>query len=297
MAGMTCSEGKPLYQLISVTGPDAQSFLQGQLTQDLRGVSGSRALPAAACTPKGRVLATLFIVKRDDGYDLVVPGDGAASLLQRLSLYRLRARLDLALHDDYLALAADAGANRAALLQSGLLPDKGTGETARAADLLVMRIGDDTVMLFGPGAALDALPLTAIRDDDSWRAALIRAGVVRIGLQVAEKFTPHMLSLDLAGAVSFNKGCYTGQEVVARTEHLGKSRRRLARYTGDTQGLAAGDEMTLDGEVIGTIVDAGGGEIVAVTPTDTHASVLQANGRAATPAPLPWSNGSPASGA
>ena len=116
----------------------------------------------------------------------------------------------------------------------------------------------------------------------------IRSGSVRISADNTEKFTPHMISLDQAGAISFQKGCYTGQEIVARTEHRGKSRRRLARYSSDANEIAVGDEL-FDGETaVGVVVNAAGGEVLAVTPAAIHDKVLLLNGADARPGELPW---------
>ena len=90
------------------------------------------------------------------------------------------------------------------------------------------------------------------------------------------------------GAISFTKGCYTGQEVVARTENLGKAKRRVARYRLAGGSASAGDRLTLDGSAMGEVVNAARDEFLAVVPVDRHADVLEVNGSAAAPAPLPY---------
>lgn len=282
-------DGNDLYQLITASGPDAESFLQGQLTQDVHAVSPGRTLLAAACTPKGRVLATVLLCRRADGFDLIVAADIAERFLQRLTMYKLRAKLELQLREDLRSFAVDGEAASDQLAGDGLSPDAGAGAVARKNDSLAVRIDSRVVAIFGTESIIETIPAAAVLDDTLWAVASIRAGQVSIGAANSEKYTPHMLSLDLAGAISFDKGCYTGQEVVARTEHLGKSRRRLMRYTTDAENAAIGDELTLDGEAAGTVVNAMGQDILAVTPQATHEKTLQLNGGDARPATLPWS--------
>jgi hypothetical protein len=218
-----------LYKLIAVEGPDALGFLQGQLTQDVGLVGTSAPLPAAWCNPKGRVFVTLQLVSTDDGYGLIVPAAMAERVIQRLTMYRLRARVRIEL-------------------------------------------------------ASDELP-AGIETDP---AALIRAGIATIDDTNSETFTPHMLNLDKLGAISFDKGCYTGQEVVARTEHLGKSKRRAMRYQADAEGIAVGDKLS-DGERnVGEVVNVAGRDLLAVTPIELHDSSLCRGNITVTPMPLPY---------
>ncbi len=127
-----------------------------------------------------------------------------------------------------------------------------------------------------------------IDPDDADSTKLILAGVPTIDASNSEKFTPHMLNLDKLGAISFTKGCYTGQEVVARTENLGKSKRRLMRYRADQYGLAVGDKLTLAGKSVGEIVNLSGQELLAVTPVEIHAETLTCGKLKTTPMGLPY---------
>lgn len=119
-------------------------------------------------------------------------------------------------------------------------------------------------------------------------AALIHAGIATIDESNTERFTPHMLNLDKLGAISFTKGCYTGQEVVARTEHLGKSKRRLMRYRADTDGIVSGDKLS-DGErEVGTVVNVVGRDLLAVTPVNVHDQTLTVGEVTVIPEGLPY---------
>jgi len=238
-----------LYELLSVTGNDARHFLQGQLTQDVRRVDAAYALACAWCNPKGRVVATMTLVRLADGLGLLVPANMGERLHSKLSMYKLRADVVL-----------------------------------------------DRVFEWRNSGAIDIDRLRAsgvvIPDDEcdapSAKSILIRAGIVTIDADNSEKYTPHMLSLDLAGAVSFDKGCYTGQEIVARTENLGHSRRRLMRYECDSNVPAVADELFDGNHAVGNVVNASGHDVLAVTPTELHGQALTLNGEAARPASLPW---------
>ena len=278
-----------MYQLLNVSGTDADNFLQGQLTQDISCLLEESALPAAWCTPKGRVVATMKLIRSGDGIDLLLPGAIATTFLQRISIYKLRADVQLEIRTHWQGIAINSAANLQRLADHGLLPD-GSRNSWRAGDQqLAVCISTDPVVVevFAPAEILQALGIEESLDESAWRSTLISTGAVRISADNSEKYTPHMLSLDLAGAVSFEKGCYTGQEIVARTEHRGKSRRRLARYECESN-VKTGDELFDGDRAVGAVVNASGQDILAVTPTDTHDKSLTINGTAATRIALPW---------
>ncbi len=119
--------------------------------------------------------------------------------------------------------------------------------------------------------------------------ALIEAGIPHIDARNTEAFTPHMLNLDKLDTISFTKGCYTGQEIVARTEHRGKSKRRMMRYIASNDDIDVGADVS-DGERnIGSVVNVVGRDLLAVTPIDHHEQVLQVGDVRIEPQPLPYS--------
>ena len=280
-----------MYQLLNVSGTDAENFLQGQLTQDISRLLEGAALPAAWCTPKGRVVATMKLIRSGDGIDLLLPDAIATTFLQRISIYKLRADVQLDIRADWQGIAVNSAADLQRLADHGLLPDGSINSCRISGRHLGICVSTDPVVVevFAPAEKLRALGIEESLNESAWRSTLIKTGAVRISAANSEKYTPHMLSLDLAGAVSFEKGCYTGQEIVARTEHRGKSRRRLARFVCESNESNTGDEL-FDGDVaVGTVGNASGQDILAVTPTDTHDKMLTINGAAAKPATLPWS--------
>jgi len=129
--------------------------------------------------------------------------------------------------------------------------------------------------------------LDAGSDLEQWRRGRLEAGIAEIGPAQSEEFTPHMLNLDLLGAVSFDKGCYPGQEIVARTHYRGATKRRMQRYT--TAGTAApGDKVMLGERSVGEVVNTIGAELLAVVPADDAAGDLDVNGAALTLQPLAY---------
>ena len=126
-------------------------------------------------------------------------------------------------------------------------------------------------------------------DPDSLDAAvLVSQGIPTIDASNTEAHTPHMLNLDKLDAISFTKGCYTGQEVVARTEHRGKTKRRMMRYSASDDGLAVGAKITDDERTVGEVVNVAGRELLAVTPLDLHDRILHADTIELTPLGLPY---------
>jgi len=157
--------------------------------------------------------------------------------------------------------------------------------------LIAINIGieEQCVELMGFGADLEkaGIQATSPASPDFLRGAKIRAGIPEILGSQAEKYTPHMLNLDLLGAVSFDKGCYTGQEVVARTRFLGSSKRRLMRYR--TDGTVTDGDKLSDGEKdAGRVLNVSGEDLLAVTPVEMHDKELFVNAVAVTPVAMPY---------
>jgi len=199
---------------ITVTGPDAFEFLQGQLTNDLHRLEAENEILAAWCNPKGRVIWFGTVWPIDQGYGLSAPADTAADIVKRLTMFRFRSKVAFEIVDE--------------------------------------------------GATVDP-------------GFLIENGYAFIGPEQVEQFTPHMLNLDLLDAISLDKGCYTGQEIVARTHYRGATKRRLHRFTADGD-INAGDKVMHDDRAVGDVVNAVGNELLAVVPTDKAGEPLTAGG-------------------
>jgi hypothetical protein len=282
-----------LFSLIRVSGDDAASFLQGQLTQDVRKLDSAPALLAAWCNAKGRVIAVLRILAMDEAIGLIVPRGLAEVAVKRLSMFRLRANAQFdTVGDEWQAMAVTGGDDLAKLDAAGLLPDGGPLSACRKNPIVAFDTGSvpRCIEVFGPASAFRDFDLHFPRphDDDAWRAALIAAGIPTITETTSERFTPHMLNLDLLGAISFAKGCYTGQEVVARTQHLGQAKRRLLRYRLESGHAASGDRLQHDDRDVGQIVDICGRDLLAIVPLTLRNETLRVAGQKATRVALPY---------
>jgi folate-binding protein YgfZ len=205
--------------LLAITGDDATTFLQGQLTNDVVALKPGESQWTGWCSPKGRLLASLLLVKRPDGYFAMLPAELAPAIAKRLSMYVLRSKVKV----------ADVSADHVRLGVIGTAPPDSPA-VAIAPNLAVVLAphGDARVealrQVAKPGSAAD------------WTLALIHAGIPTIVAATQEEFVPQMANFDLIGAVSFRKGCYTGQEIVARTQYRGilKKRMALAHVDGAT---------------------------------------------------------------
>jgi folate-binding protein YgfZ len=263
--------------LILASGADAPPFLQGQLSNDITQISRSRAQLAAHCTPKGRVLATLLLWKTDDGYALELPRELCESIRKRLQMYVLRSRVQLADASEQAALIGLVGADAPALARSELglelASDYDVAQNEGVAAIALPNGRVQVVADIARGAEIwDRLaPRCRVMAEEIWDAQTVAAGIPAITTATQDQFTPHMLNLDLVGGVSFDKGCYTGQEIVARTQYLGQVKRRLARFA-TTARATAGAAVYADAAQVGTVVNAapspaGEFELLAVTQT------------------------------
>ena len=291
----------PLLQesLILASGEDAEAFLQGQLSNDVSQVSTRQAQLAAYCSPKGRVLATLLLWLMDGSYALQLPRETAESIARRLKMYVLRSRVRLAVASDKFALIGVTGSEASRLVREELgislvsVYEAGCADGVTAIALPGVRV-QVVAHAERAGTIWDRLARRGIPAPQStWDELCIANGVPWLTAATQDQFVPQMLNLELVGGVSFTKGCYPGQEIVARSQHLGQVKRRLRRFAS-TEQVGAGDPVLAAGQRVGTIVNAapaaqGGWEMLAVVPIDAGATLnLRTNGPTLQPLPLPY---------
>lgn len=221
--------------LISVRGADAESFLQGQLTNDIREISDTHSQLSSHCSPKGRMLASFRILRLRDAIYLQLPGERLPDTLKRLRLYVLRAKVTLEDASDTLVrvgLAGEGAGERLLALGLGIPERDEDLVTINGVSVLRLPSVVPRFELLGPVDRLidhwDALaPGSVIGTADLWALADIRAGIPTVFQETVDAFVPQMVNLQLIDGVSFTKGCYAGQEVVARMQYLGKLKRRM----------------------------------------------------------------------
>lgn len=258
------------YGYIQVGGADASAFLQSQLAADISLLGPEETVLTGWHDRKGRVLACLRVVRKVDGYWLVMPATLIDATLAGLQIYVLRSQVTLTDRSTELIAAGVIDA------------DGGRYEIYADAQQLAERV-----------AAHHADGVRQLRARE-WELQDIRAGTPEVYPATRGTFTGQMLNLDLIGGISFNKGCYPGQEVIARTHHLGRAKRRMQRYVCDGPALAPGDSLDDDqGKRGGTVVRSAaaetGSESLVVTSAASPARLFTADGDALDPADLPYS--------
>ncbi len=248
------------FELLRFHGSDAQTFLQGQLTCDLDQVTPQQAQFGGYCTPKGRLLANFLLMSMPQGYLMFLPADVAAYVADRLRKFVLRSDVKIERAHGLRALGL-AGPAAPALLQQapGTLPQRRLAMAPHARGSVLRLPGGNFLVVavstemaaFWETLAKQAVPAGA----DCWNWLQIQAGVPWITAATQDQFLPQMIGLDTIGGVSFDKGCYTGQEIVARTHYLGEVKRKLR--LGRTSGsVHAGDALLVAGRQCGTVLNA-----------------------------------------
>ncbi len=270
------------FALIDVKGEDAASFMQGQFCNDVREVTDEHSQLSGHCTPKGRLLASFRLFRHDGHYYLRLPAALRDTLSKRLGLYVLRAKVCIAAAPESWVGFGFAGpdADQALHAALGTVPTQTDGVIA-AKGTLVLRVPgpQPRFEIYGESAVLQNLWSTLASGArgvgaGAWSLLDIRSGLATILPQTTEAFVPQMVNLHQVGGVSFTKGCYPGQEVVARMHYLGKLKRRMYRAHITTDSAPQPGEPlhtahAATGQDAGMIVDAqaapqGGYELLAV---------------------------------
>jgi folate-binding protein YgfZ len=245
--------------VIRARGVDAGKFLQGQLTNDVLGLAPERACLAGFCSAKGRLQASFVVWKgRSDEFLLACSASLLGPTLKRLSMFVLRARCSLSDASGELALWGVAGAAAETML--GAIPVWGRRESDAST---VVRLPDGAAhrrCLVAAPLDLDvASQAGSAVNLDTWHWLQVQSGVVTIEAATVDRFVPQMVNFERVGGVDFQKGCYPGQEVVARSQYRGTTKRRTFLFDCDDELPAAGQDVYADGspqEPAGTVASA-----------------------------------------
>jgi tRNA-modifying protein YgfZ len=216
----------PHLGVLRFTGADALEFLQGQVSNDTQRLTANASVFAAYSNAQGRVLALIYLLPHSSGTLAILPREILIPTMERMRKFILRAKVRIEDAGDSLAVAGRYGATAAS---SGDASPSGYAESDGVGVCLV---GHDPTRawVIGPAEKLPAADADqAGRNEEAWRLADIRAGLPQIYAATSETFVAQMLNLDLLDGISFTKGCYTGQEIIARTQHLGRIKRRMFR--------------------------------------------------------------------
>ena len=277
--------------VLRVSGADAHAYLQGQLTSDVGEISESVSRLAAWCSPKGRVLA-LFRLLADPtgGYRVVCERWFVAALLTRLRMFILRADVRIDDAGDELEVAGVAGVRALPGRFAAWAGSAGVDDAAVADEVTIVRVPGRhrRFLVSGSPDRIDSIASAEMAgrarraDTGAWRLADICAGVPRITADTSDSYLPQMLNLDRLRAVSFEKGCYVGQEIVARAQHLGRVKRRayvartIAAAEGDPILDATEDEARKVGDVVSVEPHPHGGNaaLVVLNTASAHSPAL-----------------------
>lgn len=255
------------FSVLSISGSDSTQFLQGQSTCNIDEITDSKGSFGAFCTPKGRAICTFFIIRHKDSFLLILPFELMETVTKKLQLYILRSNVKLNPVPEEFCLL---GLNSTAPSESGLeLPEAKYAAVCKK-DMTIIRFPGSQPRFMAMGTAQDAMELwTDLTENHAFEAAnssdwLLQdlvSGIPWLNSKTSEEFVPQMINLDQLDGISFNKGCYTGQEIVARTHYLGKAKRRMflaeTLFDGSIDsGTSVIDEETNQSQNVGQVLTA-----------------------------------------
>lgn len=265
--------------LLHSAGPDSEVFLHNLFSNDVGNLAPQAVQWSSFNSPKGRMLASFLAWRASEGHHLLLAADIAQMMAKKLSMYILRSKVKLADISAERALVGVAGAQAGSCLQRAGLPLPAADMQTVADGVEVIRLDAQRFIVIcaaDAGAALFSrlMAAGAIKaGTDTWQLAMIRAGIPLITSATQEEFVAQMLNYELIGGVTFQKRCYPGQEIVARTQYLGKLKKRMYRVAlppglqpqagHDLYSPAFGEQSA--GKLVNVVPLAGGGfEALAV---------------------------------
>lgn len=232
---------------LCLSGADAAKLLQGQTTCDVKDISNSQGKMAAMCNPKGRVIASFLLVRAGESFILILPVDLIEIVQKKLQMYVLRSDVrisNMSDHFGFLGISEPEGSYNDfyTSVEDEVIATTLPGELPRK---LLVGPADKLIAFFNQSLASREFSES---DSTQWRLMDLMAGLPWLTLATSEEYIPQMLNLDKLGGISFTKGCYTGQEIVARTHYLGKSKREMVLAECESQvEPAPNSAIVLDG--------------------------------------------------
>jgi folate-binding protein YgfZ len=267
--------------VLAVDGAEAASFLQGQLSCDVLALNPGACRYGSFNSPKGRMLANFVLWRRPpDGFGMLIAADIAEGVAKRLRMYVLRSKVtisDVSTDTQRVGIGGPR-ADSAIAATFGVVPAPfATCEVQSPFAVTLLGLNGNRFVAVAPSNEADVLaPLSAqcaIGDFAVWRWLTIRAGTPVVTAATQDAFVAQAANLDVLGGIDFQKGCYTGQEIIARTQYLGRLKERTFPFHTDATTVAAGERIyspAFEGQPCGTVVNAapapgGGTDLLAVT--------------------------------
>jgi folate-binding protein YgfZ len=263
--------------ILRISGADRYTFLQGQLTQDVDSLTPRNSALTGWTTAKGRLLLVGQLMTWNDAIYLPVATDVANQVAERLSLFVLRADVQIDVPPELNLMGLSAGAADPATVDGLEVPAE-PGACRSSDTLCVARVVGDPTRLWVIGTPEETAAIRATTNSllsaGEWTLRNIRAGIPEIQQTTSEAFVPQMLNLDLLGGVSFVKGCYVGQEIVARTQNLGRIKRRMYRFRAESEHSFTSGELIYGpdkatGKIVSCSHDGRATELLAVIAIDS----------------------------
>ena len=221
-------------RILTISGEDAGELLQGQMTQDIKKLEDEKIYITSFCNVQGRVIASSFIQERNDQYDLILSSEIIDELENHLQRYILRSKVLIEQSDEKTFGAYKSDINE----------DSKECRSLKNDPKRVLTLSSQVP------ESIDNF-ITS----EEWIRCDIENSIAIINKESTEKFIPQMLNLDILDAVSFSKGCYTGQEVVARVQHRGKIKQRMFKFKTENEDLIShGSEIHHESKKVGTVV-------------------------------------------
>lgn len=290
--------------LLQLSGADTLTFLQGQVTNDVNQLNGQIAHHSGYCNPKGRLLALFLAFAHHDHIHLQLPKELIASIAKRLKMYVMRSKVEIQDVSESIIKIGLNGAKAIELLSPlfSQIPQTDYELVSLENGAIIKLPGNQprfeifTDIANAP-AIWNSLALHAkVADAAYWELQEIQAGIPEVYVKTQEEFVPQMLNLDLLNGINFKKGCYTGQEIVARTHYLGTVKRRtqLAHIDSDIAQNPGDDILNSNGDSVGKVVRcapsySGGYDLLAeVRLESVEAGPLNVNGSTLNIQELPY---------
>ncbi len=228
--------------IIRASGDEALSFLHGQFTNDLHSVTNDSSQLSSYCNPKGRMLAIFRVFQKNDDYYLILNRDVLEAVLKKLTMFKLMAKVDLTDVSDEYVLFGLAGSDATSIIKDhGLHLPESVNASVHEEETTVIHIpSESTRILFickpdNAKTIWQSISNSATAATyKTWELHDIQNGIPQVTAETYEAFIPQMVNLELIGGVNFQKGCYPGQEIVARTHYLGKPNRRMYHVSINT---------------------------------------------------------------